>query len=147
MRNNKKNAVSFLLLGICALFICQEILVNQVLCFKDNGAADLELAIFSFKCQCEDEIPFANPDQPESQNQRQLSSRLNDCFDWPLSGPWVKRNINNITLRINYLKKYSLDYQIILLLDDPCKRLPETVPLSKFLYNPTYFLDSVILRC
>jgi hypothetical protein len=127
--------------------MCQEIIVNQVLCFKDNGEADIELAIFGFQCECKNENSHTHLDHPETKTPRQLCAKCFDCIDLPLDNPWMKRNITKINVGINFVKQCDLDNQIYLQLDDPFKRLPESVPKSKFLYKSLSLVDSVVLRC
>ena len=147
MKKNKKIPVLILLLSIYALFMCQEIMVNQVLCFKDNGDADIELAIFGFQCECKNEDPHTHLDHPETKNSLQSCAKCFDCFDLPLDNFWMKRNITNTNLEINFVKQCDLDNQIYLQLDNPFRLLPGSVPKSKFLYNSLSPVDSVILRC
>ena len=147
MKKNKKIPVSILLLSIYALFMCQEIIVNQVLCVKDNGEADIELAIFGFQCECKNEDSHTHLGHPKTKNTRQLSAKCFDCIDLPMDNTWMKRNITNTNLEINLVKQCDLDNQIYLQLDSPFKRLPESVPKSKFLYSSLSPVDSVILRC
>ncbi|UCH97947.1 MAG: hypothetical protein JSV88_14125 [Candidatus Aminicenantes bacterium] len=147
MQKNKKIPVSFLLLSIYALFMCQEIMVNQVLCCKDNGTADIELAIFGFQCDCKNKNPHTHLDHSKTKNPRQLSAKSFDCFDLPLANTWMKRNIPNINFEINLVKQYDLNIQVPLQLNDPFRRLPESVPKSKFIYQSGSLVDSVVLRC
>lgn len=147
MKKNKKIPVSILLLSIYALFMCQEIMVNQVLCVKDNGNANIELAIFGFQCECTKEDSHTHPDHPETNTPRQLCAKCFDCYDLPLDNTWKKRNITNTNLEINFVKQCDLDNQIYLQLDNPFRLLPESVPKSKFLYNSLSPVDSVVLRC
>jgi hypothetical protein len=147
MKKNKKIPVSILLLSIYALFMCQEIMVNQVLCVKDNGNADIELSIFGFQCECTKEDSHIHLDHPETNTPLQLCAQCFDCIDLPLENTWMKRYITNTNLKINLVRQCDLDNQIYLQLDNPFKRLPESVPKSKFLYNSLSPVDSVILRC
>jgi len=147
MQKNKKIPVSFLLLSIYALFMCQEIIVNQVLCFKDNGDADIELAIFGFQCECNNGNPHNHLDHPETNISLQLCAKCFDCFDLPLDNTWKKRNITNNNLKINFVKQCDLDNQIYLQLDNPFSRSPELVPKSKFIYISLSPVDSLVLRC
>lgn len=147
MKKNKKNPVLILLLSIYALFMCQEIIVNQVLCFKDNGNADIELAIFGFQCECTKEDSLTHLNHPETKTSLQLGAQCFDCIDFPLEDTWMKRNITNTNFEINIGTQPMLNNRVNLQLTDPFKRLPESVPKSKFLYNSLSPVDSVILRC
>jgi hypothetical protein len=147
MKKNKKIPVLILLLSIYTLFMCQEIIVNQVLCFKDNGDADIELAIFGFQCECKKEDSHTHIDLSQSKNPLQLCAECFDCFDLPLENTWMKRNIPNTNPEINFVKQCDLDNQIYLQLDNPFRLLPESVPKSKFLYISLSPVDSVVLRC
>lgn len=147
MKKNKKIPVSILLLSIYALFMCQEIIINQVLCVKDNGDANIELAIFGFQCECTKEGPHTHIDHPETNTLRQLCTQCFDCIDLPLDNTWMKRNIANTNLEFNFVKQCDLDNQIYLQLDNPFRLLPESVPKSKFLYNFLSPVDSLVLRC
>jgi hypothetical protein len=147
MKKNKKNPVSILLLSIYALFMCQEIMINQVLCFKDNGDADIELAIFGFQCECKKEDPHTYIDHPRTSALLQLCGKCFDCFDLLLDNTWLKRTITNNNLEINFVKQCDLVNQIYLQLDYPFTGLPESVPKSKFLYISLFPVDSVVFRC
>ena len=147
MKKNKKIPVSILLLSIYALFMCQEIIVNQVLCFKDNGDADIELAIFGFQCECTKEDSHTHLDHPETNTPLQLCAKCFDCIDLPLDNNWMKRNITNTNVKINFVKQCDLDNQINLQIGHPLIRLPELVPKSKFLYISLSPVDNLVLRC
>ena len=118
MKKKRKIPVSILLLSIYGLFMCQEIIVNQVLCFKDSGDADIELAIFGFQCECKNENPHNHLDHPETKISLQLCAKCFDCYDLPLENTWMKRNITNTNLEINFVKQCDLDNQIYLQLDN-----------------------------
>jgi hypothetical protein len=147
MKKNKKIPVSILLLSFYAMFMYQEIMINQVLCFKDNGDADVELAIFGFQCECKKVAPHTHLNHTETSTLLQLCGKCFDCFDLPLDNTWLKRNITNNNLEINFVKQCDLVNHIYLQLDYPFIGLPESVPKSKFLYNILSPVDSVVFRC
>lgn len=147
MKKNKKIPILILLLSIYTLFMCQEIIFNQVLCVKYNDNADIELAIFGFLCECTKVDSHTHLDHPETKTLRQLCVQCFDCFDLPLDNIWMKRNITNTNIQINLVKQCDLDNQIYLQLDNPFGLLPESIPKSKFLYNFLSPFDSVVLRC
>lgn len=147
MKKNKKIPGLILLLIFYALFMCQEIMVNQVLCLKDNGDADIELAIFGFQCECIKKDSYTHLDHHETSVLLQLSGKCFDCFDFPLDNNWLKRNITNTNIETNFVQQCDLDNQISLQLDNPFTRLPESVPKSKFLYSFLSPVDSVVFRC
>jgi hypothetical protein len=147
MKKNKKIPVLILLLSIYTLFMCQEIIVNQVLCVKDNGNANIELAIFGFQCECKKEVSHAHLDFSQIKTLRQLCAQCFDCVDLPQENTWIKRNINNTNFEINLVKQCDLDTQIYLQLDNPSRLLPGSILKGKFLYNSLPTVDSVIFRC
>jgi hypothetical protein len=147
MKKNKKIPVLILLLSLYTLFMCQEIIVNQVLCVKDNGNANIELAIFGFRCECKKEDSHTHLDHPEINTPRQLCAQCFDCVDLPQENTWMKRNITNTSLKINFVKQCDLDNQIYLQLDNPFTRLPGSIPKSKFLFNSLSPVNSLVLRC
>ena len=147
MKKYKKIPVSILLLSFYALFMCQEIMINQVLCFKDSGDADVELAFFGFQCECKKKAPHTYIDHPEKSTLLQLCGKCFDCFDLPLDNTWLKRNITNNNLGINFVRQYDLNNQIFLQLDNPFTSLPGSVPKSKFIYISLSPVDSVVFRC
>ena len=147
MKKNNKFPASILMLTIYALFMCQEIIVNQVLCVKGSGNADIELAIFGFQCECKKEDSLTHPDHPETNTLEQICPQCFDCFDLPLENTWVKRIVNNPTFEINFVKQCDVDNQIFLQLDNPFLRFPESVPKSKFLFISLSPVDTVVLRC
>jgi len=147
MKKNKKIPVLILLLSIYTLFMCQEIIVNQVLCIKEKGNTNIELAIFGFQCECTKEYSGIHLDHLEINFPRQLCSQCFNCYDLPLENTWMKRNVNSTNFEINLAKQCDLDNQIYLQLNNSLSVLLESVPISKFLYISLSPVDSVALRC
>ena len=147
MQKNKKIPVSILLLIIYALFMCQEIMVNQVLCHKNNGDIDIELAVFGFQCECKNEDSHTHVDPNQTEIPQQVCDNCFDCFDLPLENTWMKRILINDDLEIKLLKQCDLDNHIFLQLNNPFRCLPESVPKSKFLCISLSPVGSVVLRC
>lgn len=147
MKKNKKIPVLILMLSIYTLFMCQEIIVNEVLCFKDSGNANIELAIFGFQCECTKEDSRTHLDHTETNTPQQLCAQCSNCYDLPQENTWMKRNIPNPNPEINFVKQCDLDNQIYLQWGNPFKPLPGLVPISKLLYISLSPVDSVILRC
>jgi len=87
MKKNKKIPVSILLLSIYALFMCQEIMINQVLCFKDNGDADVELAIFGLQCECKNEDPIPTVIIPEQAPYSKYVENASIALTYPWTAP------------------------------------------------------------
>ena len=145
----KKNKRTFtaLLLIMYALFIYQEIIVCQLLCCKSNGTQNIELALFSFQCNCQYNNRHIESTTPYSPNENLVSPRTNGCFDLLLESPWPKRNINPQKPGIDFITQYHLNFPIEFRLSEPFRCLPEAVPLSKFLYLPFLPLNSVVQRC
>lgn len=145
MSKNKKLLTAILLVFVYALLLCQEIVVNQVLCWKENGEADLELAIMGIDCHCKKahlhghELKFTNCCQ--------LLAGFDFCYDQLLDNPWLERDISPGTPQIKIVKQYDLIDLINFKLTEPFRQLPESVPVSKFLYPPPFPNGSVILRC
>ena len=129
MKKNKKIPVSILLLSFYTLFMCQEIIVSHVMCLKDNGDTDIELALFGFQCECKKKDPHNHLDHSETSALLQLDGKCFDCFDFPLDYTWMKRNITNTNIEINFVQQCDLDNQISLQLDNPFTRLPGWVRL------------------
>jgi hypothetical protein len=147
MARNRKTLSGILLIIVYALLVFQEVAVNQVLCYKENGRADLELAIFDLACECREAHAFHHNsnDGPTCGDDSCLSST---CFDLPLNNSWLERNILAEPPEIKLCKlgdpPIALD---LLFLNAPFKRLPEPVPLHGLFYIPPFPNDSVFLRC
>jgi hypothetical protein len=134
-----------LLVFVYALLLCQEIVVNQVICFKNNGEADLELAIMGIECGCKK--AHLHGHEPKLANCCQLLPRFDFCYDLLLNNPWLERDISPDTPEIKIIKQYELTDSIDSILTEPFKQLPESVPVSKFVYPLPFLNGSVILRC
>jgi len=149
MPKDKKKFLVVVLLSVYALLLHHEVVVNQVLCHKNDGSADLELAILGFKCECRNINDRSHSPHRKPENRNQLFPRFIDCYDLPLGDAWLKRNITESTFEFetDSSKQYDLNLQIKLQLDDPFGRLIESIPLSKFLEKIPPQKGSVVLRC
>jgi len=147
MLKKKKKTFTALLLIIYALFIYQEIIVCQLLCCKSNGTQDIEMALFSFQCDCKFNYRHTESTSPYSPNDNLASPGTNGCFDLLLENFWPKRNINPQKPDSDFITQYYLNFTIEFRLNEPFRCLPETVSLSKFLYLPFLPLNSVVQRC
>lgn len=147
MLKKRKFSAAVLLLVVYALLLCCEVAVNQVLCHKNDGSVDIEPAFLGFQCQCEND--HSHPSHLEADKCEQLYTQLPCCYDLPLGDTWSKRNITHraFGVELNHIIQYHLSIQIDLQLSDPFKRLPESVPLSKFLYKISSPKNSIVLRC
>jgi hypothetical protein len=88
MLNNKKLLTAMLLITAYALLLCQEVVVSQVLCYKDNGCTDLELAVFSIQCNCRSHKHHSHLSlMTTSEKRSQFSSKFDfDCCYDQLAG-------------------------------------------------------------
>lgn len=145
MLKNKKLLTATLLVIVYALLLCQEVVINHVLCYKDNGKADLELAIMGVECLCKK--AHLHGHQPKIKNCCQLLAKFNFCYDQLLNSPWLERDISPDIPEIKIVKQYNLTDTIYFKLIEPFRHLPEAVPVSKFLYPSPFPIGSVILRC
>ena len=149
MLKKKEKTFTVLLVIFYALFMYQEIIVCQLLCCKANGSRDIELALFSFQCNCRynDQHRHIESPSPISPNRSLVSLRINGCLDLPLETTWLNRNSCPQTQGVNFITQYYLHFPIEFRLNEPFRCLPEAVPLSKFLYLPYSPVNSVIQRC
>ncbi|NIM81388.1 MAG: hypothetical protein GTN68_24425 [Candidatus Aminicenantes bacterium] len=150
MLKNKKLLTAILLMIVYALLLCQEVVLIQVLCYKDNGCVDLELAAFSIQCHCQSHKHHSHPSLiAQSEKCSQFSSKFDFdcCYDQLLNSPWLERNITDNIFAVNLIKQHDLTYQNNTQLTEPFRQLPEAVPVSKFLYPSPFPNGSVILRC
>ena len=147
-KNNKFFLIVFLL-SVYALLLCHEVMVNPVLCYRNDGSSGLELAILGFQCECRDINDHAHSKHCKTGNCSQFSPRFFDCFDLPLGDAWLKRNItkNTFEFEISSFDQCDPYLQIKLQLNDPFGRFIESIPLSKFLEKILTEKGSVILRC
>lgn len=148
-KKKKKYLLVALLIFVHLLLIFQEVAVNQVLCCKKNGSADLELAFFGFQCSCKDgngcDHEDHSPLPPETLPQ--LCPELNTCFDQPVKTSWLERNITAGTRNIPAAKFCDLDLKTNFYLNNAIGSFFELLPLTKFLDNDPSNLTTVILRC
>jgi hypothetical protein len=147
MLKNKKRFVPLLLLSIYALLLGQEIIVNQVLCVKNNGVEAIELAVLDFQCQCKPKSPHYHPKGVEPQFQTRLVSQCCDCFDLLLEISWIERNIPNISVENKVLQRFAPNRPPALPLNAPCRRLFAPIQGSKFPGAPLPVPGSMIMRC
>ena len=147
MMKNKKFPVVALLLTVYALLLFHEVVLNHVLCFKNDGTTEFELAFFDLNCQCKeknDHSPYTEPGESI-----RIFPQSDDCYDLPVGNSWLNRNTNAgaISVDVNRVRQYNLNLQAKLQLKTPFGRLPEAVPLSKFTGKNPPLTDSVVLRC
>jgi len=147
MLKKKEKTFTVLLLIFYALFMYQEIIVCQLLCCKANGTQDIELALFSFQCNCRYDDQHIESNSPNSPNENLVSPGINGCLDLPLETTWLNRNSCPQTQGVNFITQYYLHFPIEFRLNEPSRCLSEAVPLSKFLYFPFSPVNSVIQRC
>ena len=143
----RKRYSSILLLGMCVLFMTQEIVVNQVLCYKENGALDVELAFLGFQCQCKTNCAHDHYSATEPVNTRQLAPHCINCFDLPLDGAWLNRDMRNAAPDIHLVTHHDITYSNNFQPENPYTRLSKAVPLRKFLLYHLIPTTGVILRC
>ncbi len=149
MSKNKKLSLVALLLSVYALLLFHEVMVNPVFCHKNDGSADLELAILGFQCECRDINDHSHSHRCKPENCSRFSPQFFDCFDLPLGDAWLKRNItkNTFEFEINSFNQCDPYVQIKLQLNDPFGRFIESIPLSKFLEKILTERDCIVLRC
>lgn len=155
MIKDKKPLTAALLMLIYALLMFQEIVLNQVLCYKKNGAVNLELAVLSLNCDCiEIHDHPGSPSEPTPPGKCfQYSCEYKNCVDQPFNSSWLVRDLNpdrpgtrftNLTqrnepnLQINiqsaeYLNRFSMPGFLI--------------KLAKSLPNSSFQESNTILRC
>lgn len=148
----KKFRAAALLLLVYALFLSQETLLNQVLCVKADGSADVELTFLSFICDCKDE-DHDHQHQNEEKNESRFCSETGCCitsgccFDQPIDDSLLTRNKTAdtpypavITLHNSHCKAQSS-------LPHPYVSLLDLFPLSKFIEKPPSPTGKTILIC
>ncbi|HLP58038.1 MAG TPA: hypothetical protein VK186_04375 [Candidatus Deferrimicrobium sp.] len=155
MIKNKKPLTAALLMLVYALLMFQEIAVNQVLCYKKNGAVNLELAVLSLNCDC-----FEIHDHPGSSSETtspgkcfQLSCEYKNCVDQPFNSSWLVRNLNPNrpgTRFIQFSQRNEPNLQINVQSKGYLNRLsmPDfLIKLTKFLPNSSFQENNTLLRC
>jgi len=138
-----------LLLFVNALLLLHDVAMNRVLCYKKNGAVNLEPAFFDFQCACKGQKCLDHdhgsthpaPDFPR------LCAQADSCFDQPVDGSGMERTITPGTPNIHFLKFFDIDVYIYLYLNDGFGSCFASLPLSKFLDPASSEYNHIILRC
>lgn len=142
----KKHILIVLLLFIYSILIAQETLFNQVLCYKNNGSFDLELAFCGFKCECE----HNHSKHHKTKNGNQLFSENECCFDVPIGNSLLERVLSFKITYFNIIKLHNLSDELI------CYPINQTIqyrsffdllPLSKFMNSFLFHINKVIIQC
>ena len=149
MRKRKIFWGMVLLLFVNALLLFNDVAMNRVLCYKKNGAVNLEPAFFDFQCACKGHkcLDHDNNSTHPAPGFPQLCSRADSCFDQPVDGSGMERTITPGTPDIHFLKFFDIDVYIYLYLNDGFGSCFSALPLSKFLDPISSESNRVILRC
>ncbi|MCP5101997.1 MAG: hypothetical protein GY950_01395 [bacterium] len=149
MSRNRKLSIVILLLFVHALLLVHEVAVNRVLCYKNDGTADLEPAFFGFNCVCKDDggCGHDHHSTPQPGTPPQLCNQSDGCFDQPLESNWLERNISAGTHHIQFVRQGDRGCDINRFLEDANGSFFQSLPLSKYLDKPPSLHKSVILRC
>ncbi len=152
MPKKRKILIVTLLLFVHALLLFHEVAVNRVLCYKNGGSVDLELALFDYRCFCKDsDSQCCEDDDHHSRWQPgtlpEIGEQSNTCWDLPFNGSWLERVITPGTEKIHFVKLCDLNIKINIQLDDAFRCFFDSLPLRKYLDRAPSELNSVILRC
>lgn len=161
----KKPFLIAILLCTQVLLLSQEIFLQQVLCFKNNGEYDVELAILGLGCLCKDnqcqdhEHDFKKPDMPAITQEKandslvQLCALFNDgvtCIDVPLTGNWLERLLNCSRLVPGgFIALWDMTAQQPANRENFAAGIIESIPRCKFIFfSPPHLQNnSVLMRC
>ncbi len=152
MLNNKKPLTATLLMLVYALLMFQEIAVNQVLCYKKNGAVNLELAVLNLKCNCFEihDHPVSPSASPNPGKCFQVSCQYSTCVDQPFNSSWLERDINANRPGTRSAQLNDPNDQITIQSTACLSRfsmLGFLIKLTKFLPNTFSQENNAILRC
>lgn len=144
-----------LLLFVNALLLFHEVAVNRVLCYKKNGTAHLELTFFDFDCFCKTDkccghdhySSHSSHSSHNTPNTPLLCEAADVCFDQPVDGSGMVRNITTGTPNFYFVKRFSINLNIYFHLNDGFGSFFASLPLSKFLDAAPSEYNHVILRC
>ncbi|MCK4762276.1 MAG: hypothetical protein KAW12_08780 [Candidatus Aminicenantes bacterium] len=148
----KKFRAAALLLLVYALFLSQKILLNQVLCFKPDGSADVELAFLSFICDCKDE-DHDHIHHGEEKNESRYCSETGCCitsgccFDQPIEDSLLRRDKTAASPYPALSKVRSVQGEEKITLPNPCVSFLDLIPLSKFLEQVPFLKGKTIMLC
>jgi hypothetical protein len=152
MIKNKKTLTAILLMLVYALLLFQEIAVNQVLCYKKDGAVNLELAVLSFKCNCIEihNHPLTPHHIPNPDQCSQLDCQLDNCTDQPINTCWLVRDLNSRPSGSRFYKQNNPNDQINCQSFETLNRFSTAgflIKLTKFLSKLSPQEGNTILRC
>jgi hypothetical protein len=86
------------LVAVHSLLLFQDVTLNRVLCFKQDGAIDLEFACFDFRCICQDERSNCLHARESTDQKRRPYRLLPDCrhcLDVPVDGAYLERIVTS----------------------------------------------------
>lgn len=153
MIKNKKPLTAILLMLVYALLMFQEIAVDQVLCYKENGDVHLELAVFSLKCNCFEihNHPITPQDSHKTNDCSKLSCQFVNCIDQPFNTSWLERDITpNPSGSLFKYKNNPNGHIINIKATEALTRRSSPdflIKLPKFLSNSYLQEKNTILRC
>ena len=152
MPKKRKILIVALLFFIHALVLINEVAVNRVLCYKNDGSVDLELAFFDYRCFCKDsDTQCCEDDDHHSRWQAgtlpEICEQSNTCWDKPFNGSWLEREKTPGTEEIHFVKLYDLNIKTNFQLDDAFRCFFDSLPLRKYIDRALSELNSVILCC
>lgn len=138
-----------LLLFVNALLLFHDVAINRVLCYKKNGTINLELAFFDFQCTCKDDscLDHDHNSPHRAPPLAQLCEEADFCFDLPVNGNGMERNITPAVQNIHFVRRCEIIINIYIYLNDGFGSCFASLPLSKFLDAAPSENNHVILRC
>ncbi|MCP4158229.1 MAG: hypothetical protein GY757_61585 [bacterium] len=138
--------------------------MNRVLCYKENGLIELEMACSNFHCLCkhtntcndeeqehdhlhsqQSRHQHADPDGCEHLSTqehkhaavKQISPRSDSCLDKPFESSWLDRVLNPESEDTVLKKVHNYNINSLVCLNEPFDRFFDSLPLSKFLNRLT----------
>ena len=142
----KGHLVAAVLLLVYSILIAEEILLNQVLCYKGDGSVDLEFAFCGFKCEC----PQLH--SGHAKHGERLSFCLNDlcCFNLLTGNSLFDKEFNIKINSFKIVKLFDFTNEFILFQLSKYNHFRsffKLLPLTKFLYSFSSHKNNVILNC
>jgi hypothetical protein len=144
MIKNKKSQVIFLLISVYALLMLQEIVLTQVVCYKQNGQANLEMATFGLKCNCIQ----GHPDHASSNSC--FECKTDSCVDQPLDNSWLERITNPTISKTDLVKQFNITIQNLNRSGEIQNQVLESLLLISITKAPPIISnqnDNAVLRC
>ena len=147
MVKNRKHWITIVVLLVYSFLMAEEIVLNQVLCYKYDGSVDLEFAFLGFKCMCH----LHHSDLPQKTERGTVFFSENCCcFDLLIGNNLFERNLTSIIDLAKTVKYLISGIQLDLFTKtkhNDCRDFFDFLPLSKFLYSPLFQNKSVVLLC